>query len=190
MHINRVQSPSFGRLMIDPKAEEKLNKQPYHTILQLQQAKKDLEDTKFYHIYVDENLKVKMAGKPDAYWGSFSSRYFDTIYTSTQIDSNVQLIKENSRHSLFDQYGIFKKGKSKNGYNLYRINGYNKLEEKAEELDKISEDLGILTKITLDFDKAAKMSSKGAQNKTEKQIQDKIEHNRKDLMKNCSTEKK
>ncbi len=190
MQINKVQSPSFGRLMIDPKAEEKLKKQPYQTILELQKTKKDLEDTKFYHIYIDENLKVKMAGQPNAYWGPFSSQCYDTIYTSKQIDPNVQLIKENSKHSLFDQYGIFKKGKLKDGYILYRINGYNKLEEKAEELDKINEDLGIMTKITLDFDKAAKMSSKGSYHRTEKQKLDKLEQGAKDLIKSCSIEKK
>lgn len=191
MQISRIQSPNFGRLMIDPKAEKKLEKQPHQTLLDLQKAKKELEKTKFYHIYIGEDLKAKMVSKPDAYWGGFNNRNYDTRYNSEKIDKNVQYIKEDSKHSLFGQYSVVKEGKGKDGLIRHRINGYNKMEERLETLDNISEDLGTLTKFTLDFDKAAKKSDKGIIiNRTYEQIQERTKNEVKDLMKSCSTERK
>ena len=191
MQVNKVQSPSFGRLMIHPNAEEKLKKQSYQTILDLQKAKKDLKNTEFYHIYIGEDLKPKMISTPKAYWGTINSQNYETRYNSQKIDQNAQIIKENSKHSLFEQYGIFREGKGKDGFIRYRINGYNRLEERAERLENLSEDLGFLTTLALDFDKAAKINNKGIViNRTMLHMYEKIDNNVKDLMKSCSTERK
>ena len=190
MRINRVQSPNFGRLMIDPKAEEKLNKQSYPTVLELQKARQELKNTEFYHIYIGEDLKPRMVSTPKAYWGQFNSRNYGTKYSSNQMGPNSMYINEKSKHSLFEQYGITR-GKEKDGLVRYRISGYNKAEQRAESLDSLKDDLGILTTLTLDFDKAAKLDNKGIVIfRTEQQIQDKIKSSVKELMKTCSTGKK
>lgn len=190
MQINRVQSPNFGRLMIDPKAEEKLNKQSYPTILELQKTRQELKNTNFYHIYIGEDLKPRMISTPKAYWGQFNTRDYGTKYSSNQMGPNSMYINEKSKHSLFELYGITK-GKEKNGFAHYKISGYNKVEQRAENLDSLNDDLGILTTLTLDFDKAAKLDNKGIVIfRTEQQLQDKIKSSVKDLMRTCSTGKK
>lgn len=191
MQVNKVQSPSFGQLFINPKAEEKLEVQSHQTLLDLQQAKKDLKNTKFYHIYIGEDLKARMVSVPNAYWGSFNNQNYDTRYNSEKIDPNAQIIKETSKHSLFEQYGIFREKKGKDGLVRYRISGYNKLEQNAQRLDNISEDLGLLTRLTLDFDKAAKTNDRGiVVKRTNKQLQERTHNEVKDLMKSCSTNRK
>lgn len=114
---NNYTSPNFGMaLKISKGARKALESASLDEIEALEKAGKELKDTKFYHVAVDENLKCNLQANNNAYFGKFYTNMFLTRYGTIK---NKEGLTEIARNKIIisgrppmgsdtDLYGIAK----------------------------------------------------------------------------------
>lgn len=155
---NNCSSPNFGMaLKISKGARKALENASFDEIEALEKAGKELKDTKFYHVAVDENLKCNLQANNNAYFGRFYTNRLLTRYGTiknkeglSETARNIIIIhgKRSSSGSGVDLYGIARyENEGKPVFNVwdsgYVLNGIDSLRELttvAKILDGVAAD--------------------------------------------------
>lgn len=93
---NNCSSPNFGMaLRISKGARKALENASFDEIEALEKAGKELKDTKFYHVAVDENLKCNLQANNNAYFGRFYTNRLLTRYGTIKNKEGLTEIARN-----------------------------------------------------------------------------------------------
>ncbi len=108
---NNVTSPNFGmalkinKKLVNQKALEELGSE---TLQKIQKAGEELQDTKFYHVVIDNPNSAKIEADKDAYFGLFNGeKYQATKHGKQKVngeivpDERIIMIDDKNGNTLF-----------------------------------------------------------------------------------------